>query len=106
MGLLDSLRKFFGKGKKEEEMLCVKCKVPIPPERTTCPKCGRKVSEMYKVTCPKCGAEIPWNADKCFKCGTSFKPETKTYNVYICPRCGFEAKYYMIECPSCGVKLV
>ncbi|WP_037571252.1 double zinc ribbon domain-containing protein [Spirochaeta cellobiosiphila] len=56
-----------------------------------------KDREKPHFYCSKCGKEVPFNAEICPSCRTSF---TKV----MCPECHYsnEAKFFSRGCPVCG----
>ncbi|MBN2478549.1 zinc ribbon domain-containing protein [Candidatus Micrarchaeota archaeon] len=107
MGLFDVIKRAFKKnpyaGVKKE---CPNCGAEITLDMERCPKCGVRISSMFKKKCPKCKALNDLTAVVCEKCGYSFARELEraAKRVYKCPICGYKSEAYLTKCPACGTR--
>lgn len=103
MGLLDFLF-----GEKEKRYKCLNCGAKITLDMERCPKCGTRISSMYRKKCPNCGTLNELRAKKCEKCKYDFEAAEALAREkrYKCPICGFEFDYRPRECPVCGTKFI
>jgi len=106
MGIFEILRDRFTKGPQlpPQKAQCPYCKSDLTLDMKQCPKCGRPISQLFRLLCPKCREPVEPDAKACRKCGTSFLPPERT--TYTCPICEYRADYYMLSCPACGTKFM
>lgn len=107
MGIFDMLTNFFHKDSYAGEIRkCPNCKEKVDLGWERCPKCGVRISSMFRKKCPKCKSLNDLKASICKKCEYNFVAEQKRAKkkTYTCPRCGYGAGYFMLKCPVCKAR--
>ncbi|MFH1785708.1 MAG: zinc ribbon domain-containing protein [Candidatus Micrarchaeota archaeon] len=98
----------FFKGKKKPGDNCPNCGENINLKMERCPKCGVRISSMFRRRCPHCEALNELSIKKCVKCFYDFEAELERANKtsYVCPICGYRMDCMYTQCPVCKAKFM